>query len=115
MKDVLDDNLLEEPAAQYSLFEPESKPNSQEKFTFIDLFAGIGGFRIAMQNLGGKCIFSSEWDELLFLKNLIFYVLVFLVRHFLLQENVEGLKILEGLCFLMLQKLYVAISPKHFF
>lgn len=32
------------------------------KFTFIDLFAGIGGFRLAMQNLGGKCIFSSEWD-----------------------------------------------------
>jgi DNA (cytosine-5)-methyltransferase 1 len=33
------------------------------KFTFIDLFAGIGGFRIAMQNLGGKCLFTSEWDE----------------------------------------------------
>ncbi|WP_409969670.1 DNA cytosine methyltransferase [Bengtsoniella intestinalis] len=32
-------------------------------FTFIDLFAGIGGFRLAMQNLGGRCIFSSEWDE----------------------------------------------------
>jgi len=32
-------------------------------FTFIDLFAGIGGFRIAFQNLGGKCIFSSEWDR----------------------------------------------------
>ncbi len=31
-------------------------------FTFIDLFAGIGGFRIACQNLKGKCIFSSEWD-----------------------------------------------------
>ncbi len=32
-------------------------------FTFIDLFAGVGGFRLAMQNLGGKCIFSSEWNE----------------------------------------------------
>jgi DNA (cytosine-5)-methyltransferase 1 len=33
------------------------------KFTFIDLFAGIGGFRMAMQNLGGKCVFTSEWDK----------------------------------------------------
>jgi len=32
-------------------------------FKFIDLFAGIGGFRIAMQNLGGSCVFSSEWDK----------------------------------------------------
>ena len=32
-------------------------------FTFIDLFAGIGGMRIAFQNLGGQCVFSSEIDE----------------------------------------------------
>lgn len=41
---------------------PFSAPKNHS-FTFIDLFAGIGGFRLAMQSCGGQCVFSSEWDD----------------------------------------------------
>lgn len=59
-------DLVTEPALQQLLFEVKNVPFptlENYKFKFIDLFAGIGGFRIAMQNLGGKCVFSSEWDK----------------------------------------------------
>ena len=60
-------NQISNVSSQYSLFSDLFSvpflPIDNPKFTFIDLFAGIGGFRIAMQNLGGKCVFSSEWDK----------------------------------------------------
>lgn len=56
-----------EDAMQYLLFNFKKEIPFPEpvlpKFKFIDLFAGIGGFRMAFQNLKGKCVFTSEWDE----------------------------------------------------
>ncbi|RLD67303.1 MAG: DNA (cytosine-5-)-methyltransferase [Bacteroidetes bacterium] len=58
--------MVEEPLFSEYLdlkFDVPFPPLDISKFTFIDLFAGIGGFRIAMQNLGGNCVFSSEIDK----------------------------------------------------
>lgn len=35
----------------------------EKKFTFIDLCAGIGGFRIGLEPLGGECVYTAEWDK----------------------------------------------------
>ncbi len=41
----------------------KQKPIDESLFTFIDLFAGIGGIRYPFQKLGGHCVFTSEWDK----------------------------------------------------
>ena len=67
-KEYLQEEILavaEEPEQLYIPFKYDVPfpPTSKPKFKFIDLFAGIGGIRLAYQNLGGKCVFSSEWNN----------------------------------------------------
>jgi DNA (cytosine-5)-methyltransferase 1 len=50
-------------AILYLLSKFSAPPRTDGDFTFIDLFAGIGGMRLAFEGAGGGCLFTSEWDE----------------------------------------------------
>lgn len=56
------------PTSQLGLFNGDTRPAAPGPgpglpFGFIDLFAGIGGMRIGLERLGGRCLFTSEWDK----------------------------------------------------
>ncbi len=51
-------------AALRDILRSASRPEpSAAKFTFVDLFAGIGGMRVGFEQAGGRCVFTSEWNE----------------------------------------------------
>ena len=45
------------------LVQPANEDGGDAEFTFIDLFAGIGGLRRGFESIGGRCVFTSEWDK----------------------------------------------------
>lgn len=49
--------------AIYIMLSKQKKKKYTHKFTFIDLFAGIGGMRLAFEEAGGECVYSNEWNK----------------------------------------------------
>lgn len=60
------EQMAERANFRSDLFDPAKEPRKvfgKLPFKFIDLFAGIGGFRCGLTALGGQCVFTSEWDR----------------------------------------------------
>mgnify|MGYP001057616277 CR=1 FL=1 len=55
--------ILEPALREILRFSASTQPVANERFTFIDLFAGIGGIRLGFESAGGECVFTSEWND----------------------------------------------------
>ncbi len=65
-QEIINFETVKSPIFQYKVnyeWDVPFPPVKSPTFKFIDLFAGIGGFRLALQDFGGKCVFSSEIDK----------------------------------------------------
>ena len=58
VQDVISSSIMQMLSSQ-----TQTDQDKDSAFTFIDLFAGIGGMRIAYESQGGDCVYSNEWNK----------------------------------------------------
>ena len=54
--------MIKQKILHSNLFSKPRRERKDTKFTFVDLFAGVGGTRLGFESAGGECVFTSEWD-----------------------------------------------------